>query len=175
MSIKISSQFDAGAIDVVSATNAGQSAYPDGWNDYQAMASYDRVNWFRVPTSFDGEVLTIEHTPAMDSVYYAYFEPYSWERHLELLDRAQLSEQVRMVDLGSTVDGRDLNMLIIGEPSPEKKKVWVIARQHPGETMAEWFVEGMLDALLDPAHPFGRQLLKESVFYVVPNMNPDGS
>jgi murein tripeptide amidase MpaA len=218
MSIKISSQFDAGAIDIVNATsanaidlnirkdshaditqwfyfrlqgaqaqpctirllNAGQSAYPKGWEDYNAMASYDRVNWFRVPTSFDGQVLSIEHTPAMDSVYYAYFEPYSWERHLELLDRAQLSEHVRMVDLGSTVDGRDLNMLIIGDESkaeaaPEKKKVWVIARQHPGETMAEWFVEGMLDALLDPAHPFGRQLLKESVFYVVPNMNPDGS
>jgi murein tripeptide amidase MpaA len=213
MSIKISSQFDAGAIDIVNAKsanaidlnirkdshaditqwfyfrlqgaqgepctirllNAGQSAYPKGWEDYNAMASYDRINWFRVPTSFDGQVLSIEHTPAMDSVYYAYFEPYSWERHLELLDRAQQSEHVRMVDLGSTVDGRDLNMLIIGEPSPEKKKVWVIARQHPGETMAEWFVEGMLDALLDPAHPFGRQLLKESVFYVVPNMNPDGS
>ncbi|MBQ5939890.1 M14-type cytosolic carboxypeptidase [Massilia sp. AB1] len=213
MSIKISSQFDAGAIEVVNAKsanaidlnirkdshadiiqwfyfrlqgaqgepctirflNAAQAAYPAGWEDYQAMASYDRINWFRVPTSYDGKVMTIEHTPAMDSVYYAYFEPYSWERHLELLDRAQMSEHVRMVDLGSTVDGRDLNMLIIGEPSPEKKKVWVIARQHPGETMAEWFVEGMLDALLDPAHPFGRQLLKESVFYVVPNMNPDGS
>jgi len=213
MSIKISSQFDAGAIEVVSAKSAGaidlnirkdshadiiqwfyfrlqgaqgepctirflnaaQAAYPAGWEGYQAMASYDRVNWFRVPTSYDGKVMTIEHTPAMDSVYYAYFEPYSWERHLELLDRAQMSEHVRMVDLGSTVDGRDLNMLVIGEPSPEKKKVWVIARQHPGETMAEWFVEGMLDALLDPAHPFGRQLLKESVFYVVPNMNPDGS
>jgi murein tripeptide amidase MpaA len=213
MSIKISSQFDAGAIDIVNATsanaidlnirkdshaditqwfyfrlqgaqaqpctirllNAGQSAYPKGWEDYNAMASYDRINWFRVPTSFDGQVLSIEHTPAMDSVYYAYFEPYSWERHLELLDRAQQSDHVRMLDLGSTIDGRDLNMLVIGEPAPEKKKVWVIARQHPGETMAEWFVEGMLDALLDPAHPFGRQLLKETVFYVVPNMNPDGS
>ena len=213
MSIKISSQFDAGAIEIVSATsanaidlnirkdshaditqwfyfrlqgaqgepctirllNAGQSAYPKGWEDYNAMASYDRINWFRVPTGFDGQVLTIEHTPAMDSVYYAYFEPYSWERHLELLDRAQQSEHVRMLDLGSTVDGRDLNMLVIGEPAEGKKKVWVIARQHPGETMAEWFVEGMLDALLDPAHPFARQLLKETVFYVVPNMNPDGS
>ena len=213
MSIKISSQFDAGAIEVVNATsanaidlnirkdshadiiqwfyfrlqgaqgqpctirflNAAQAAYPAGWEGYQAMASYDRINWFRVPTSYDGKVMTIEHTPGMDSVYYAYFEPYSWERHLELLDRAQMSENVRMLDLGSTVDGRDLNMLVIGEPSPEKKKVWVIARQHPGETMAEWFVEGMLDALLDPAHPFGRQLLKETVFYVVPNMNPDGS
>ncbi len=212
MSIKISSQFDAGAIDVVSATsagaidlnirkdshaditqwfyfrlqgaqgeactirflNAGQTAYPDGWNDYQAMASYDRVNWFRVPTSFDGQVMTISHTPGMDSVYYAYFEPYSWERHLELLDRAQMSEQVRMQDLGSTIEGRDMNVLVIGDPAAAKK-VWVIARQHPGETMAEWAVEGMLDALLDPSDPFGRQLLKEAVFYVVPNMNPDGS
>ena len=212
MPIKISSQFDAGAIDIVSATsasaidlnirkdshaditqwfyfrlqgaqgepctirflNAGQSAYPAGWEDYRACASYDRVNWFRVPTTFDGQVMTIEHTPAMDSVYYAYFEPYSFERHLELMDRAQMSENVRMVDLGNTVDGRDFNMLVIGDPQAAKK-VWVIARQHPGETMAEWFVEGMLDSLLDPAHPFGRQLLKEAVFYVVPNMNPDGA
>jgi murein tripeptide amidase MpaA len=212
MSIKISSQFDAGAIDVVSTTsaanielnirkdshaditqwfyfrlqgalgeacgirflNAGDSAYPEGWNGYQAMASYDRVTWFRVPTSFDGAVMTISHTPAMDSVYYAYFEPYSWERHLELIDRAQMSEQVRMLDLGSTVEGRDMNLLVIGDPA-QAKKVWVIARQHPGETMAEWLVEGMLDALLDPADAFGRQLLKEAVFYVVPNMNPDGS
>jgi murein tripeptide amidase MpaA len=212
MPIKISSQFDAGAIEIVSATsasaidlnirkdshaditqwfyfrlqgaqgepctirflNAGQSAYPAGWEDYRACASYDRVNWFRVPTTFDGQVMTIAHTPAMDSVYYAYFEPYSFERHLELMDRAQMLDNVRMVDLGNTVDGRDFNMLVIGDPQAAKK-VWVIARQHPGETMAEWFVEGMLDALLDPAHPFGRQLLKESVFYVVPNMNPDGA
>ena len=212
MSIKISSQFDAGAIEFVSATsagaidlnirkdshaditqwfyfrlqgaqgqactmrllNAGKSAYPDGWNGYQATASYDRVSWFRVPTTFDGDVMTISHTPEMDSVYYAYFEPYSWERHLGLLDRAQLSEQVRMLDLGSTVDGRDINALVIGDPAAAKK-VWVIARQHPGETMAEWFVEGMLDALLDPADPYGRQCLKQCVFYVVPNMNPDGS
>ena len=212
MSIKISSQFDAGAIEIVNATsanaidlnirkdshaditqwfyfrlqgaagepctirllNAGQAAYPAGWEDYQAMASYDRINWFRVPTSYDGQVMTITHTPGMDSVYYAYFEPYSWERHLELLDRAQMSEHVRMLDLGSTVDGRDINALVIGDPAAAKK-VWVIARQHPGETMAEWFVEGMLDALLDPADAFGRQCLKEAVFYVVPNMNPDGS
>jgi murein tripeptide amidase MpaA len=212
MSLKISSQFDAGAIDVVRATsagaidlnirkdthaditqwfyfrlqgahgqackirflNAGASAYPEGWNGYQACASYDRLTWFRVPTSFDGEVMTIAHTPEHDSVYYAYFEPYSWERHLQLLDRAQASKHVRMLDLGSTVDGRDMNVLVLGKPEAAKK-VWVIARQHPGETMAEWFVDGMLDALLDPANPFGRTLLKEAVFYVVPNMNPDGS
>lgn len=212
MPIKISHQFDAGAIDVLRADdpsaielnirkdshaditqwfffrvqgaretaltmrflNAGKTAYPDGWKDYEAVASYDRETWFRVATSFDGQVMTIDHTPTHDSVYYAYFEPYSWERHLALLDSAQLSPLVQLVDLGSTVDGRDLNMLVIGNPAAEKK-VWVIARQHPGETMAEWFVEGMVEALLDPANPFGRQCLTEAEFYVVPNMNPDGS
>ena len=154
--------------------NAGQATYAKGFEDYKVCASYDTENWFRVPTTFDGQVMTVTHTPELDSVYYAYFEPYSWERHLELLDRAQMSEHVRLVDLGNTVDGRDLNMLVIGDPEA-KKKVWVIARQHPGETMAEWFVEGMLDALLDPADPFGRQVLNECVMYVVPNMNPDGS
>ena len=68
--------------------NAGQCTYVDGWLDYRAMASYDRRRWFRVPTSFDGQVMTVSHTPELDSIYYAYFEPYSWERHLRLLRTA---------------------------------------------------------------------------------------
>ena len=57
--------------------NAADAAYPTGWEDYQACASYDRRNWFRVPTSYENGVLTINHTPLSNSVYYAYFEPYS--------------------------------------------------------------------------------------------------
>ncbi len=41
--------------------------------------------------------------------------------------------------------------------------------------MAEWFVEGLLDALLDRADPHARPLLSQAVFYIVPNMNPDGA
>jgi len=154
--------------------NAGKSTYPSGWKNYQAVASYDRETWFRVPTSYDGQVLTISHTPECDSVYYAYFEPYTWERHLGLLGRAGRSSLVQVQDLGSTVDGRDVNLMVIGNPAAAKK-VWVIARQHPGETMAEWFVEGMVDALLDRANPLATRVLQDAVFYVVPNMNPDGA
>lgn len=212
MGLKISQNFDAGAIEVVSALsaenielklradsnaefmqwfyfrlqgardqdatihilNAGEATYPDGWEGYRAVASYDRENWFRVETEFDGKVMTIKHTPETDSVYYAYFEPYSWERHLALLGSVEQSEQVRVEDLGSTIDGRDLNLVIVGNPSAEKK-VWIIARQHPGETMAEWLVEGTLNALLDLANPIARAILDKAVLYVVPNMNPDGS
>jgi murein tripeptide amidase MpaA len=212
MPIKISHQFDAGAVEVLRAENpqaielnlrkdshadfaqwfyfrlqgardqactmrvmnASQATYPQGWENYQAVASYDREHWFRVPTSYDGKVLTVTHTPECDSVYYAYFEPYSWERHLQLLGRAENSPLVRVEDIGSTVEGRDMNVVVVGNPAAAKK-VWVIARQHPGESMAEWFVEGMVDALIDPFNPVARQVLQQAVFYIVPNMNPDGS
>lgn len=212
MPIKISQNFDGGAIEVVRAEhpsdielfirndshaqlaqwfyfrmqgaigqaceirflNAGNCLYPGGWAAYQAVASYDRKNWFRVNTSYDGQVMTVRHTPERNSVYCAYFEPYSWEQHLNLLARADGSDRAHVDDLGSTVDGRDINVVIVGDPAA-RMKVWVIARQHPGETMAEWFVEGMLDALLDHANPLSRCLLDEAVFYVIPNMNPDGS
>jgi len=154
--------------------NAGQATYPSGWEDYRVAASYDHTYWFRVPTSYDGQVMTMRHTPEHDSVYYAYFEPYSWERHLELLGRVEKSPLARVIDLGNTVEGRDMNAVVVGN-SEARKKVWVIGRQHPGETMAEWFVEGMLDALLDPHDANARMALESAVFYIVPNMNPDGS
>src|SRR5690606_10649618 len=100
-------------------------------------------------------------------VYYAYFEPYSWERHLALLGRVGCAEGVRLLDIGSSVEGRDMNVVVLGNPQAQRK-VWVIARQHPGETMAEWFVEGMLDALLDASHPIARRLLQQAEVYVVP-------
>lgn len=163
-----------GQVCAIRLLNAGQAVFPHGWEHYCAVASYDRKNWFRVPTSYDGQVLTITHRPERDSVYYAYFEPYSWERHLELLGRVESSESGRVQDIGTTVDGHDMNLAVIGNPNAPRK-VWVIARQHPGETMSEWFVEGMIDALLDPANPTARAVLQQAVFYVVPNMNPDGS
>ena len=154
--------------------NAGAASYPDGWVDYQAVASYDRQHWFRVPTSYENGVLAISHRPERDSIYYAYFEPYSFERHLGLLGRAGNDDRVRVEDLGNTVDGRDLNLLVVGDQNAACK-VWIIARQHPGETMAEWFVEGLLDALLDASNARSSLLLSHAVFYIVPNMNPDGA
>ena len=155
--------------------NASESSYVEGWQDYRAVASYDRETWFRVDTAFDGKVLTINHTPDCDSIYYAYFAPYSMERHHDLIGNAQLCERVEYIHLGHTLDGQDMDLLKIGEDGAGKKVCWIIARQHPGETMAQWCIEGMLNSLLDPEDPISRELLSQAVFYVVPNMNPDGS
>jgi murein tripeptide amidase MpaA len=160
---------------VISIVNAGESAYVEGWPDYQAVASYDREHWFRVPTEFDGKNLVITFTPEYDSVYFAYFVPYSYERHQDMLHNAQLDIDCQLQVLGETLDGRDISLLKIGEEGEGKRKVWLTARQHPGETMAEWFMEGFIDRLLDEDDGVARSLLNSTVFYLVPNMNPDGS
>lgn len=159
---------------IMKITNASESAYPDGWKDYEAVATYDRVTYFRVPTEYDGKELIIKHTPLYDTVYYSYFAPYTLERHADLISNAQGSPLVKVEVLGETLDGRDLDLLIVGNEEA-KNKIWITARQHPGETMAEWFVEGLLNRLLDENDPTARELLKGSVFYIVPNMCPDGS
>ena len=155
--------------------NVKESAYPEGWEDYAAMCSYDRLNWFRVPTRYENGILSVNHTPLANSVYYAYFEPYSYEQHLNLLGNSQSSGLCQIDDLGSTLQGRDINLLTIGNQAASDLKIWIIARQHPGETMAEWFVEGLLGRLLDDQDPTSRALLDCATFYIVPNMNPDGS
>ena len=165
----------AGRPAKIRIVDAGRATYVDGWPGYSAVASYDRKAWFRVPTRYDGTEMVIDHVLAHGSVYYAYFEPYSWERHLDLLGRADSSPSARVVDLGATVEGRDLNLVTVGESGDGKKSLWIIARQHPGETMAEWFVEGLLERLLDVSDPVARRLLERAVLYIVPNMNPDGS
>ena len=158
--------------------NAGETSYTDGWNDYDICASTDREDWFRIPANYDGKELTVEFVTDTDDIYFAYFTPYSFERHLNLLAFSQESEFATLVNLGETVDGRDFDMLVIENSDVdlvEKKNIWIIARQHPGETMAEWFIEGLLESLLDTDDPTSRSLLQQCVFHVVPNMNPDGA
>lgn len=156
--------------------NAGGAAYASGWNDYQAVASYDRQHWFRIDTEFDGQVLQMNLVPEFDCVWVAYFAPYSLEQHQDLIAEVQAVDRVSLIRLGSTLDGRDLDLLhFVGDGNAVRKKIWCIARQHPGETMAEWWMEGFLARLTDESDPVVREILRRADVYVVPNMNPDGS
>jgi murein tripeptide amidase MpaA len=157
---------------VLRITNAAKVSYPHAWKGYSACTSSDRELWTRAPTEYrDGE-LVIRHRPKGDLQWYAYFAPFSLERHHALLARCQASPLARLDRLGATVDGRDLDRITIGNGV---RQIWVIARQHPGESMAEWWMSGFLARLLDPGDPLARQLRTSATLHVVPNMNPDGS
>jgi murein tripeptide amidase MpaA len=125
--------------------NAGGAAYPKGWENYRAVVSDDLMEWRRVPTRFDGQSLIIETELVVNALYVAYFAPYSSERHSMLVAGALSHARAEVSVLGQTLDGRDLDLITLGEPGPDKRVIWVTARQHPGETMAEWWMEGFLE------------------------------
>ncbi|MFL6774970.1 MAG: M14-type cytosolic carboxypeptidase [Sphingomicrobium sp.] len=154
-------------------TNCAGSAYPNGWPDYKAVMSIDREEWVRIDeTSFADGVLTMKLTPVQDVVWIAYFAPYSMERHHDLITQTAALDGIGYRSLGKSLDGQDIDCLTIGNGP---LSVWLYARQHPGESMAEWWMEGALEKLTDDDDPVARVLRKECTFRVVPNMNPDGS
>ena len=169
----------AGEKYTLNIVNAGEASYVAGWENYQAVASYDREYWFRLPTTYKDGKLTIVADLEYDSIQIAYFAPYSYERHQDLLAAVQTHPLVALEHLGETLDKRDLTLVKIGngDSSSEthKRSIWITARQHPGETMAEWLVEGLIYALLDSDNATAKQLLEKADVYIVPNMNPDGS
>jgi murein tripeptide amidase MpaA len=170
----------AGRELVLKITGLNGSAYPGGWPGYRACVSEDRQYWARAETSFDkaegvgehGGTLTIRHTPESGLAWFAYFAPYSMERHHDLVSEAAQCDGVSHRCLGTSLDGRPIDCLEIGEGSTQ---VWLYARQHPGESMAEWWMEGAVECLTDPADPVARALRQKCRLHLVPNCNPDGS
>ncbi len=153
-------------------TNCAGAAYPHGWENYRACVSEDREEWQRVDSDYRGGVLTIRLTPSANSVWIAYFAPYTMERHHDLVASVVQHPAIAHRSLGQTLDGQELDYFRLGDGPLQ---VWIYARQHPGETMAEWWMEGALEKLLDDSDPVSRRLREKASFHIVPNMNPDGS
>jgi murein tripeptide amidase MpaA len=152
--------------------NCGTSAYPGGWPSYSARVSEDRQDWRTANTSYDNGVLTIRYTPVNDAVWFAYFAPFSMERHHDLVQRIAARPGVTLIELGQSVEGQPIDCLRMGTGS---KQVWLYARQHPGESMAEWWMEGALEWLTDPGNDIAVSLQEKATLHIIPNMNPDGS
>ena len=164
--------------------NAGDVSFPDAWPGSEVCYSLDKKTWGRVKsTAYDGETKVLSWTfdhaasPSGAGVYFAYFDLYPYERQLELVAKcAAVGATVRSI--GQTLDGRELECVEVGNGPLH---AWVIHRQHPGESQASFFAEGLLTRLLGLGHASGArdglviQLLRQVTFHVVPNMNPDGS
>ncbi len=157
-------------------TGLESSAYPGGWPDYRACVSEDRDYWGRADTTYDkakdGGTLTIRYTPVSNLAWFAYFAPYSMERHHDLIAETASLEGVTYRCLGHSIEGQPIDCLEMGNGETQ---VWLYARQHPGETQAEYWMEGAIDMLTDLSDPHTRVLLEKCRLHIVPNCNPDGS
>ncbi len=169
--------------------NAGVTTYPKGWEDYDVACSRNRQLWTRVVSQYDGQTLSWTVEADCDQLWFAYFAPYSTEQHADLVSAAGSAPGVSHEVLGLTHQGRPIDYLRIGRMDEQdqaandthqhnpttRSQLWVIARQHPGESMAEWFIEGFLDRLLDVDDATSYALRQMADIHTVPNMNPDGS
>ncbi|MEZ4293851.1 MAG: M14-type cytosolic carboxypeptidase [Polyangiaceae bacterium] len=154
--------------------NASECELPNAWDGYHVCASYDGETWFRVPTRYDDGALRFRLTPSRRAVTFAYFAPYSHARLRRLIRRTERSDRARVTVLGETVQGRPIPSITFGRDSAAAARIWIIARQHPGETMASWCAEGIVDRLLDPDDPITSALLEDAQLTVVPWVNIDG-
>lgn len=154
--------------------NAARASYAQGWDGYAACASYDLATWFRVPTRYEDGQLVIEHEAHGPVCYYAYFAPYTAHDAMRMTARTAGADGVTWLPLGHSLDGRPIEALRFGDAADVKRRIWVIARQHPGESMGSWFAEGFCEGLLNPESKMAEALLRSATVYVVPMMNPDG-
>jgi murein tripeptide amidase MpaA len=85
-------------------TGLSGSAYPGGWPGYDAAVSEDRDFWGRADSSYDkdedGGTLTIRYLPEANLAWFAYFAPYSMERHHDLVADAALCRRGRSPGAG---------------------------------------------------------------------------
>ena len=145
---------------VLSIENAGEASYAwKGWPSllpgdpgFRARVSHDRRRWRALQsTSYDegSGVLRIEHdaaTAAHGAVYIAAFEPYDAADHAAFLSHITtptptLPHPLRHTVLGRSLDGAAIDLLSL-EGGP--LVVWVLGRQHPGESMGSFFIEGLV-------------------------------
>jgi murein tripeptide amidase MpaA len=166
--------------------NAKDVSFPAAWDGTTVCYSTDSETWQRVrSTSYDGAsgVLRWEwtHAGADASVFFAYFDLYPYERQLRLVAKCaamaagtQPPAGLRVRSLGQTLDGRELDCISVGTGTLQ---AWAIHRQHPGESQASFFAEGLLDRLLGLGtggviDGLVQRALRLYTFHVVPNMNP---
>lgn len=144
---------------------------PLGWRMARPVYSPDGVSWRRVNAGdyqerrgrFRFEVPVEGH-----SVWIAYCYPYTNAD----LDRflARIPLRGGRAELCRSEGGRPVPYLQLGDTAAPRSIVWVLARQHAGETPSSYAVEGLLAGLAAAKSPELRHLL----FHVVPMVDVDG-
>ncbi len=156
--------------------NAGEASYTQAWPGYRAVASYDMQHWFRIDTAYNDGVLDMSLTPSGNAVYLAFFAPYPVERYRAFIAGISQRSGVTASTIGTTLDGEPLELLRLGTDHKNAPAFWTIARQHAGETMASWWMEGFLERLTARTPDRVVQRLLERVrLHVIPLVNIDGS
>ena len=73
-----------------------------------SFARGSQYNAYSLEAEFD------DSSSSQDSVYFSYWVPYSYSKHRDLIARLQMNEKTKLEVLGQSIDGRDIDLLIVG-------------------------------------------------------------
>lgn len=140
------------------------------------MYSYNNRDFTRFTASESPTTKMFQKTFTEDTVYVAYYTPYNYSFLQERINEWNLSSFVKVDTLGITDKGFPMQQITITDPNipiTNKKRIWIHARTHPGETPSSWHFDGIVQKLLsdDEVISFYRQKM---IFYLIPFTNPDG-
>lgn len=126
--------------------------HPSAWNTVRPVASYDQHAWFRLPrTEYREEAgtFTVAHTFTSDTAWVAHCYPYTYTDLTRYLDTLRDRPGVQVSTLTKSAEGRDVPLVVLDgdDVRQDAPGVWIVARQHAGETPPSFVLEGLLDYL----------------------------
>ena len=140
-----------------------------GWHDAQPVIQTPGGTWQRHYAAFVNGRLKLKLTLLRGVTRIAYFEPYPYSSHKLFLASITTSESISVSTIGESLQGLPIDMIGIKLGKPPFKTIWVTARQHPGEVMGSWWIEGFIEKIERwKETPVGLKV------FVVPMLNPDG-
>ncbi|MDP1993787.1 MAG: M14-type cytosolic carboxypeptidase, partial [Ignavibacteria bacterium] len=142
----------------------------------RAVYSYDNKTFDRFTASESPAMNTFQKTYEHDTVYVAYYIPYTLTYLRGRIKQWSVSPYVKVDTLGYTLRNLPIHELTVTDPAfPDSSKyhVWVHARTHPSETPSSWQFDGFMESILaeNEVIQFYREHI---VFHCIPFTNPDG-
>jgi len=143
------------------------------------VMSYDGDHWIGIEGKSwndDGTVLTFKQRFTRSPAWVASFYPFTAEHITRFIAQHKASPHFSARVLGKTKQGRDLRAYAITDaavPEAEKRVIMFTTLQHDLETTGAMAQEGICRFLLSD-DPRAAKLRRAFVFYIVPQMDPDG-
>ncbi|MDR2126627.1 MAG: hypothetical protein LBP63_07345 [Prevotellaceae bacterium] len=141
----------------------------------RAVYSYDNFNFKRFEAN-EAEIRKIHKMFEADTVYIAYFIPYTNSFLQSRINKWNKHKDVNVKTFGYSLNNRPMQLLTITDTTvrdEHKYRIWIHARTHTSETPSSWQLDGLIDALLADNED-AAAYRKSFVFYIVPFANPDG-
>ncbi|MDD5484235.1 MAG: M14-type cytosolic carboxypeptidase [Kiritimatiellae bacterium] len=150
---------------------------PEFWPIARPVFSYDKKHYGRIRNPhYDpaSGVFSFAHRFKEDTAYVSFSFPYVCSDLEKYLARIRSSPHVRIRRIARSGEKRNIYWIAVTDAAIRtvKKGVWILARQHAGETPGSFAVEGLVNYLLSDASA-ARRLRKEFEFNLAPMVDAD--